>query len=224
MQAIEIALVQGRLAAATDASSMLSEMVEGLTVHHRLHGVYMRLRVETLAGRWDAVQQLTSMAEQAVDANSTTPCPANVTSLLVCALAGAYQGDSGAARRLERRADAIGMEGFSEFDSPKLRLALLRNDLGDLERLVDALGPVELAPYGFDSVAALLDSLVALGDTARIESEAEAWLLPGTYVEPFALRALGIARKDRRLLGEATARFAAMDLEWHAGETRKLRV
>ena len=139
MQAIEVALVQGRLPAATHASSMLSEMVEGLTVHHRLHGVYMRLRVETLAGRWDAVRQLTSAAERAVEANSNTPCPGNVTSLLVCALAGAHGGDVSEARRLELEADSIGMEGFSEFDSPKLRLALLRNDLGDLGRLVDAL-------------------------------------------------------------------------------------
>ena len=74
----------------------------------------------------------------------------------------------------------------------------------------------------FDSAAALLDSLVALGDTARIESEAQAWLLPGTYVEPFALRALGVARKDPQLLAQAAARFAAMDLQWHAAETQKL--
>ena len=224
MQAIEVALVQGRLPAATHASSMLSEMVEGLTVHHRLHGVYMRLRVETLAGRWDAVRQLTSAAERAVEANSNTPCPGNVTSLLVCALAGAHGGDVSEARRLELEADSIGMEGFSEFDSPKLRLALLRNDLGDLGRLVDALGPVELAPYGFDSAGALLDALVALGDTARVEAEAQAWLLPGTYVEPFALRALGVVRKDTQLVAQAADCFAAMDLQWHAAETRKLTV
>ncbi len=223
MQAVEIALVQGRLQAAGEASSMLSEMVQGLTVHHRLHGVYMRLRVETLAGRWDAVRQLTAPAERAVEANASTPCPANVTSLLVCALAGAHRGDASEARRLEAQADAIGMAGFSEFDSPRLRLALLRNDLGDLEELVDALGPVELAPYGFDSAATLLDALVALDHAERIEAEAQAWLLPGTYVEPFALRALGVVRKDPQLLAQATARFAAMDLQWHAEETRKLR-
>ena len=39
---------------------------------------------------------------------------------------------------------------------------------------------------------------------------------------PFALRALGVARADSKLLNEATARFEAMGLEWDAGETRKL--
>jgi hypothetical protein len=45
---------------------------------------------------------------------------------------------------------------------------------------------------------------------------------PGTYLEPFALRALGFARGDAALLTDAAARFEAMGLEWHVGETRKL--
>ena len=56
----------------------------------------------------------------------------------------------------------------------------------------------------------------------RIGADAPAWLIPGTYVEPFALRALGIAREDAQQLEEAATRFAAMDLDWHASETRKL--
>ncbi len=159
--------------------------------------------------------QLTSTAEGAVDANATTPCPANVTALLYCALAGGQRGASTEARRLEERADAIGMDHYPEFDSPKLWLAVARHDLVDLRRLVDSLDPVEFVPYLFDGPAALLDALVALGDDARIESDAPAWLIPGTYVEPFALRALGVNRKDERLLGEAQAHFAAMDLQWH---------
>ncbi len=96
MQAIEIALVQGRVPAALQTSSMLSEMVDGLTVHHRLHGVYMRLRVETLAGRWDAVRHLTSTAERAVEANSNTPCPGK------CDLAFGVRPGRRARRRRER--------------------------------------------------------------------------------------------------------------------------
>jgi len=42
------------------------------------------------------------------------------------------------------------------------------------------------------------------------------------YPEPFALRALGVARRDEQLLRQAAARFAAMDLAWHAAETQKL--
>ena len=87
---------------------------------------------------------------------------------------------------------------------------------------MDVFEPVEFVPWEFDRAAALLDALVALGDHARIESDAPASLRPGTYVEPFALRALGVARSDPQLLGQAAARFAAMDLEWHAAETQKL--
>ena len=62
-------------------------------------------------------------------------------------------------------------------------------------------GPVDLVPYEFDCAASLFDGLVAIGDHPRIESTAPAWLIPGTYVEPFALRALGVARADRQLIG-----------------------
>ena len=39
-----------------------------------------------------------------------------------------------------------------------------------------------------------------------------------TYVQPFALRALAVARADERLLEEATARFYAIGLGWRADE------
>ena len=222
MQAVNVNLAQGRLPAAAHASRQLTEMVNGLTAHHRLHGVSMRLHLETLAGRWDAVRPLTPATEEAVEANATTPCPGNVYTLLYCALASAHLGDAADSRRLEDRADEIRMEGYPHFDAPKLRLALVRNDLGELRRLVDALEPVAFVPYLFDRPAALLDALVALGDHDRIGADAPAWLIPGTYVEPFALRALGIAREDAQQLEEAATRFAAMDLDWHASETRKL--
>ena len=222
MQAANVNLAQGRLPAAARASSQLTEMVEGLTAHHRLHGVSMRLRVDIIAGRWDAITPLTAMTERAVEANANTPCPGNVYTLLYCALASAHLGDAAEARRLEHKADAIGLVGYRHFDSPKLGLALVRNDRDELRRLVDSMEPVAFTPYLFDGPAALLDALVALGDHARIESDAPAYLMPETYVEPFALRALGIARQDPQLLSKAHVHFAAMDLQWHAAETRKL--
>jgi class 3 adenylate cyclase len=224
MQASEINFAQGRPAAAARAGALLSEMTEGLTAHHRLHGVVMRLGVEILAGRWDAVRPLAAIAEAAVEANATTPCPGNVTTLLYLALASAHDGDDADASRLEQRATAIGMEGYSRLDPPKLRLALVRHDLAELRRLVDSIEPVAFVAYRLDGPAALLDALVALGDHARIESEAPAWLRPGTYVEPFAVRALGVTRTDEQLLRQAAARFAAINLDWHAAETRKLLV
>src|SRR6185437_12535283 len=174
-------------------------------------------------GRWDAVRLLIPAADTAVEANAGNPCTGNVTALLLCAVASEQVGDSAEARRLERRADAIGMEGFDVyFDSARLRLALARNDLATLRRLVDCAEPVVFSPSQFDRPAALLDALVALGDHARIESNAPEWLTPGTYVVPFALRALGVARRDERLVDEAADRFAAMDLEWDAAQTRTL--
>src|SRR5687768_15405131 len=109
------------------------------------------------------------------------------------------------------------MEGYRMwFEPPRIRLALARNELAGLERLV-AQEPMELEP-----AAAFLDALVAIGDRERIETEALKRLKPRTYAEPFALRALGVARGDGELLQEAAARFQAMGLDWHVAQTRKL--
>jgi class 3 adenylate cyclase/tetratricopeptide (TPR) repeat protein len=213
----------GRFADASRAADRLEEVSEGLTPHHRLHAIAFRLDVASLAGRWDEVRQLTPRAEPAVEANLATPCPMNVATLLYCAVAAEDAGDDPESRRLERNAEAIGMEGYGfAFHPPQLRLALARHDLGALRRLVDSLDEEELLPWAYPSRAALFDALVALGDHAQIESEAPAFLRPRTYVEPFALRALGAAREDEELLEQAADRFEAMGLSWHAGETRKL--
>jgi hypothetical protein len=42
------------------------------------------------------------------------------------------------------------------------------------------------------------------------------------YLEPFALRALGLVREDDALVGQAAERFEAFGLEWHAARTREL--
>ena len=55
-----------------------------------------------------------------------------------------------------------------------------------------------------------------------MEAEAPPLLRSGTHLEPFALRALGIVREDEELVEQATARFEAMGLGWHAAETRRL--
>jgi hypothetical protein len=68
--------------------------------------------------------------------------------------------------------------------------------------------------------AGRLDGLAALRDRQRVEAEAAPLLRPGIYVEPFALRALGIVRGDDALIERAIVRFDAMGLDWHADETR----
>ena len=76
--------------------------------------------------------------------------------------------------------------------------------------------------WEWEPVPTFLDALAALGDRERIEAEAPRWLQPGTFAEPFALRALGIARGDRALLEQAVERFEAMGISWHAEQTRHL--
>ena len=71
-------------------------------------------------------------------------------------------------------------------------------------------------------VSTYFDALVALDDRRRIEAEAPPYAVPGTVFEPFALRALGSARRDPRLIERGLARFEALGLEWHAAQTANL--
>jgi hypothetical protein len=208
----------GDLRGAARAAALNVELARGLTPHHRMHGAGMQVLVETLAGRWDAVRELARQAERTVDENADTPCPQNVTTLLHCALASTYGGDEVEAHRLEERAAAIGMQGWRFwFDPPRIRLALARGDLAALHDLVEGQAVDAIEPP-----AALLDALVALDDREQIEAEAPKWLRPGTYGEPFALRALGVARSDQTLIRQAVERFAAMKLSWHVEQTQQL--
>ena len=59
-----------------------------------------------------------------------------------------------------------------------------------------------------------------LGHQDQAERLATRLAVPGTFVQPFALRALAVIRRDRVLLDQATARFNDLDLEWHAKQTR----
>jgi len=221
--ALDIYFGAGRIADARRCAARLEQTVGGLTPHHTVHGLGTRIRIESLAGSWGAVSDLVPTAEQATEANLATPCPLNVTSLLWSALAFAHRGDDAESRRLEAKADSIGMEGYSFFfDPPRLGLALVRDDLVEAQRLVNGLDPEVLAPGGHNTWWVLFTALGALGDRERIEADAPAWLRPGTFVEPFALRALGVVRNDESLISQAARRFDAMGLDWHADETRRL--
>jgi hypothetical protein len=67
-----------------------------------------------------------------------------------------------------------------------------------------------------------MDSLVALGRSDGIEAEAPELLQAGTSVEPFALRALGLARHDDDLLARADDLFETLGLGWHRAQTERL--
>jgi class 3 adenylate cyclase len=214
-------LAAGRIAEAREHARRLLEAAGELTPHHRIHGVALGLMIDELVGRWEAVGSETGHAEHAVAANLATPCTMNARALLVCALAAAHCGDEAESRRLELAADALEMEGYGlTIDAPRLRLALIRNDLEAAERLLESGQAMYFARTA--ATAARLDALAALGRREGVEDEAEPLLRQNTYLQPFALRALGMVRRDKRLLAQAIERFEKMGLDWHAAETRAL--
>lgn len=223
---IEILSAVGRFDEVPAVLAEYDAVVRGLTAHHRLHAAGSRASLFSITGRWTELVALGPQLEHAVQANVDSPCPFNVLTLLQTAAGHQHAGDPDAATRLEAWADGIGMEGYdSMFDPARLRLALARNDLAATERLVRGLSLENAERYGYlayEELAAYFDALVALDALERIEAEAPSWLAPGTSVEPFALRALAVARADESLLERAIGRFADLGLEWHAAETRRL--
>jgi hypothetical protein len=223
MSAIFAYLRSGNLGEAARASAQAVDVAAGLTPHHRLHAAAWQILLATLTGRWDEVRAGTAEAEQVVDATlaAATPCVLNVSILLNCATASALAGDEDEAHRLESKADGMGMEGdrwyHGWFDPPKIRLALARHEPGLLSELTSH----EL-DWEWEPPSTFLDALAALRDRQRIEAEAPKWMHQGTFDEPFALRALGIARGDPALLRQALERFEAMELSWQAEQTRHL--
>ena len=69
------------------------------------------------------------------------------------------------------------------------------------------------------TLIARLDAHAMLGHADHVERAATRLISPGTFVEPFALRALGVVRHDADLLTRAAARFHELALEWHARQT-----
>jgi hypothetical protein len=192
-----------------------------LTPHHRVHAVGHVVVVEQLAGGWETIRAQEKRAVATVEANLETPCLLNPTALLACSLAAAVLGDDERSRELEERALALGMEGYDVALEPSLvQLAILRGDLATVARLLDARrddGPPRLWAQ-----STRLDGLAALRDRERVEEEAPPLLRPHTYLEAFALRALGVVREDDELIRQAIERFRAMELDWHVAQTKSL--
>ena len=111
------------------------------------------------------------------------------------------------------------MEGYS-FDDLYVEIAVARGDLGEVERRLSEWSPE--GPGDVEGSIARLSALAALDRRSEIQEEAPALLKPETYLEPFALRALGYARDEVGLIKQAIERFAAMGMNWHAANTRVL--
>ncbi len=216
----------GNFGEARRLAALHDEITAPLTPHHRLHGVAILVEVEELLGAWEQIQALGPRTERAVADNAETPCVRNARSLLVCAVASARMGDDRSAGRFEQAAEELGIEGYGVvLDIPRLQLALARGDLDAVARLLETPLPERGWYRGWMALATIitrLDGLAAVRDLQGVEKEAEPHLRPNTYLEPFALRALGVVREDAELVAQALARFEELGLEWHAEQTRAL--
>jgi len=209
-----------------DESRHLAELHGGLSqrlsAHHRVHSVSLELELADTMGDWAELAAQTDRAQAAIEANLATPCVRNPRDYLLLALAHLCLGDEHRARELERAGLRIAGEGYESYLSGvRLRMALERGDRDALEALIVL--PVERAlVWGPGIFAARMDALVALGHDEGLEAEAAELVQPGTSVEPFALRALGAARRDDDLLTQADELFASLGLGWHRAQTERL--
>ncbi|MGH2483199.1 MAG: hypothetical protein ACRDE9_01930, partial [Candidatus Limnocylindria bacterium] len=221
MYTLDPLIVNLRFDQARKAAEEYDAVTQRLSAHHRVHAASGFVGVEVASGHWEAVRDLTAWAESAVAANIATPCVLGVSMLLACALAQVHLGDLPEARRLEQAAADLGMEGYTAITAaPPIDIAMARGDLAEVEELLQTWRPDGLASV--DDLITWLNALMALGRRAEIEAEAPALVKPKTYLEPFALRALGFARNDDGLIEQAIQRFEAMGLDWHATQTKKL--
>jgi hypothetical protein len=191
-----------------------------LSPHHRLHVAHVLVEVDALAGRWEAVRALTSRAESAVTANADTPCVLEDVVLLWCALSNVYLGANDEAKRLERVVAGLGREGYAYRFPIDVEIAVARDDRIALERILSTWTPAGLSDLR--GLVARLDALVKLERRAAIEADAPGLIIPGSYLEPFALRSLGWARVDAEMLESAIERFAGMGMTWHAEQTKSI--
>ncbi len=121
----------------------------------------------------------------------------------------------------------LGAEEYGRVVDARMRLALARGDIECVERLLkesEAPAKTLMRSTKLAPVAARLDALAALQLRKAVEEAASRLLQPETYLEPFALRALGLVRADPTLLNQAAERFDTMTLAWHAAQTRSFLV
>jgi class 3 adenylate cyclase len=199
------------------------EIAHRLTAHHRVHSISLLFEHCELLGDWTAIARETERASRLIEDNIATHCVRNARDLLLSAIAHACLGEERRAGELEREGESLAGEGHERALNPaRLRLALVRGDARAVRALVGT--PLyRTFVWGVGAHGGRLDALVTLQERELIEEEAPALVVPGTAVEPFALRALGIVRDDDELLARADERFSALGLEWHRSQTERLK-
>jgi class 3 adenylate cyclase len=212
----------GKFKEAHEVAARESAVAARLSPHHRLHAAASAVLLDAMAGDWRSVTAYSGQAHSAFADNVATPCILGPMMLLSCALGWVHLGNDLEARRLEQVVTDFGMKGYGRALAPaEVALAEARGDVATLEQRLGDFQPTDLDEV--EAFTTWLDALVALDRKAEIEEGAPALAIPGSYLEPFALRALGYARSDDALIERAATRFAEMGLEWHADRTRQLR-
>jgi AAA ATPase domain len=213
----------GRLDEAREQAVLHERAGESLSPHHRVHSFALLCEIEDAAGGWDALAARSDDIVAAVEGNLETPCTRNARSLLIAAVALLATG--GGAPSLEARALELAQRGWSAggLASPGIRLGLLRGDRDEIKRWL-ALDVFRMHVYGPGVMTSRLDALAALRDRDQVEEVAPPFVEHGLFLEPFALRALGIVRGDDALLVRADELFADRGLDWHRAQTERLQV
>ena len=211
----------GRVDEAREFAAIHEAVAEPLSPHHRVHSFALLCEIEDAAGGWDTIAERTDDIVAAVEGNLETPCTRNARSLLTAAVAQLASGRE--ARALEERALLLAQRGWSAgaLASPGIRLGLLRGDRGEIEKWLEV-DVFRMYVYGPGVMAARLDGLAAIRDSAQVEEVAPAYIEHGLFLEPFALRALGVVRDDDELLERADRLFAERSLDWHRAQTERL--
>jgi class 3 adenylate cyclase/tetratricopeptide (TPR) repeat protein len=212
----------GRIVEARPLAAAYDRLSSFLTAHDRVHNMALIVLLESVFGHWEELTELATRVEAATAANADFPCSFNWRNLLVCALGLEHAGQEREACRFEELAWAsVVVAGPPEREPARLRLALVRDDLEAARGILEKL-PLTGDPFGIDTAAARLDALLALREAERAEEEAAPHLEQESYTQPFALRAVGVARGDPSLIDRAVSRFEVMGLGWRAEETRAL--
>jgi hypothetical protein len=197
----------------------LLEVVADLTPHHRLHGAANLVEQEELKGAWDAVIALEDATVSAVEENRDTPCVRNAARCSSAQLRERTRATP-TVRRSSRRAPTSSRPKATESRSSRHAHGS-RSPAGALT-CSSCCWPIQdwltrQTWFALPGAAARLDALAVIGDARDVEEATRVFAAP--YVEPFALRALGIVRHDEALLRKAEERFAVLGLRWHSDQT-----
>ena len=105
-----------------------------------------------------------------------------------------------------------------------MRIALARGDIDVLTRLLaDEEWMKRQTWFVLPGAATRLDALAVVGSPEEVAEAAASFAPTGSYVEPFALRALGIAGDNDSLVARAQESFQSLGLGWYGAETERLR-